>query len=32
MYTDPVYLNRYLHFNFATNKEFFSVESDTFDL
>lgn len=32
MYTDKVYLNRYLHFNFATNEEFFGVRSETFDL
>lgn len=32
MYCDKVYLNRYLHFNFATNDEFFSVKSQTFDL
>lgn len=32
MYVDKVYLNRYLHFNFATNEEFFPIKSRTFDL
>ncbi|KRX02689.1 C-type lectin fold [Pseudocohnilembus persalinus] len=32
IYTDKVYLNRYLHFNFATNEEFFPVKSQVFDL